>query len=183
MESFLNKESDDVMVYIQHRLSFIYWIDVPFSSAWKLKNDWDWHILKLTRHVYLCEKNSRSSCYVTLLLETISVIVGVGLCLKQWFPIWRSWLPICHFLGFARASDENIHNYFHISYFVCRTTCCRSQNNRITWQIWQPTFSFKIVLKVIMTITVLLCLAMHELLCDVGICCVCKLDMLTRELF
>jgi len=34
-----------------------------------------------------------------------------------------------------------------------------------------------------MTITVLLCLAMHELLCDVGICCVCKLDMLTRELF
>jgi len=76
------------------------------------------------------------------------------------------------FLGVARASDKNIHNYFYVLYFVYGTTACRSQNNRITWQKRQPAFSFRIALSVIMTIrkvlsmvmtiTVLLRLATHE---------------------
>jgi len=41
-------------------------------------------------------------------------------------------------------------------------------------------FSLKIVLSVIMTITLLLRLARHEQLCDVRMCCVCKLDIWMR---
>jgi len=34
----------------------------------------------------------------------------------------------------CNVSDKYIHNYFHILYFVHRTTFCRSQKNRNTWQ-------------------------------------------------
>ena len=40
------------------------------------------------------------------------------------------------FLGVARSSDKNIHNFFHILYLVYGTTFCCSQNIRITWQKW-----------------------------------------------
>jgi len=45
--------------------------------------------------------------------------------LKQRFSTWGSFGI---FLGVARASDENIHNYFYTLYFVCGTTFCRNQN-------------------------------------------------------
>jgi len=57
--------------------------------------------------------------------------------LRQWFS------TICHFSRGATASDKNIHNYLQILYFVYGTTFCRSQNNRITWRRWQPTFFIK----------------------------------------
>jgi len=82
------------------------------------------------------------------------------------------------FLGIARACDKNIHKYFSILYIVYGIIFCHSQNNRITWQKWWPTFSFKVVLSAIMT--VLLRLATHEELCDVRMCCVCKLDIWKR---
>jgi len=63
---------------------------------------------------------------------------------------------LAFFLGVARASDENVHvsKYRHSTlYFVCmRKRFCGSQNNRITWQK-EPTFSFKNVLSVIVTIS------------------------------
>jgi len=40
-----------------------------------------------------------------------------------------------------------------ILYVVYVTTFCCSQNNRITWQNTKITFSFKIVLDVMMSIT------------------------------
>jgi len=60
-----------------------------------------------------------------------------------------------HFPGVAKASDKLIYISFPFLYFVYGTTFCSSQNNRIPWQKWQPTFLFKFVLSVIMTITVL----------------------------
>ena len=42
------------------------------------------------------------------------------------------------------------------------------------------SFSFKIVVSVIVTTTVLLCVATHEELCDVRMCYVCKLDVWLR---
>ena len=76
--------------------------------------------------------------------------------LRQWFSTWGRgprgpWGPFAIFRGVVRA-DKNIHNCFDILYFVYGSTFCRGQNNRNTWQKWQPTFSFKIVLSVIMTI-------------------------------
>jgi len=55
------------------------------------------------------------------------------------------WESFAIFLEVARTSDKNIHNYFWILYFVYGTTFYPSQDNRITWQKWKPTFSFKTV--------------------------------------
>jgi len=60
---------------------------------------------------------------------TFSKTLGLGL--GQWFSTWGSF---SFYLGFARASDKYIHNYFHILYFIHGTTFCRIQKNRITWQ-------------------------------------------------
>jgi len=47
--------------------------------------------------------------------------------LRQWFSTRGS---CAFFLGVARASDKNIHNYFSFLCFVYGTIFCRSKNNR-----------------------------------------------------
>jgi len=85
----------------------------------------------------------------------------------QWFPTWGSFVFL---RGVARASDENIHKYFYISYSFYGTTfvvakMIGSPDKNHTYFFIQNCFKCDYhhhhkILSVIMTITVLLCLAM-----------------------
>jgi len=55
---------------------------------------------------------------VILAHYSASLNSGLPIPLEQWFSTWGSF---AFFLGVARASDENMHDYFSILYFVYGT--------------------------------------------------------------
>ena len=93
---------------------------------------------------------------------------------------------VCLFSSVARVSNKNIHNYFYNLYFVSETIFVidkiiglPAKNDSLLFfqHCFMGDYDHYKVLNVIMTIKVLLRLATHEQLCDVRMCCVCKLDI------